>query len=216
MVSYLIISRSNNSLNRYMNARKYLSELMKNSRELMQFTIAFTRYGENKGRQGMKWRVDVAKRIVSLLRTITSNLQRASTGKNVWEQDGLTTLEKQAMLLAVGKSNERAPFVLTIFLRSVIASHVNKLPKPLEVPQELQLLDLTSHLIRAYGHIMKDIDTPYPFVRFCVYIYILYNFYMYFSLFFSFCLSLTHIATGANVKNFPILLGFHSSNGIIN
>lgn len=175
MVSYLIISRSNNSLNRYMNARKYLSELMKNSRELVQFTIVFTRYGENKGRRGMKWRVDVAKRIVSLLRTITSNLQRASTGKNVWEQDGLTTLEKQAMLLAVGTSNERAPFVLTIFLRSVIASHVNKLPKPLEIPQELQLLDLTSHLIRAYGHIMKDIDTPYPFVRFCVFIYIFYN-----------------------------------------
>ena len=112
----------------------------------------------------MDWRVDVSKRLVSLLRVIVSNLQRASTGKNVWEQRGLTKLEIKAIVLAVGKSNERAPYVLNIFLRSVIASHGKRLVKELEVVQELQLLKFSSDIISAYERIMKDVNTPYPFV----------------------------------------------------
>lgn len=167
MVSYLVISRLHNSLNRYMDARRYLSDLMRNSRELMQQTVALTRYGVNSNdRDAKRWRVNVAKRLMTLLRSITSNLQRASTGKNVWEQEGLTEMEVKALLLSVGRSNNRAPFVFNMFLRSVIASHDKQLKKPLEIVQELQLLDFTSSIIHSYVNIMKDLDTPYPFVSF--------------------------------------------------
>ncbi len=129
----------------------------------MQQTIAFTRYGKNRIR-GMQWRVDVAKRLVSLLLCIGNNLLRASSGVNYWEQRGLTKLEIKVLLYAVGEANERAPNVLNIFLRSVIVSHVCKLDPPLEVVQEIQLLKLTSNIITAYENIMKDVNTPYPFV----------------------------------------------------
>jgi hypothetical protein len=149
-----------------MDGRKQLGHIMQNSRELIQQAIAFTRYGEHKiyHQKSMKWRVDVSKRLVSLLRAIVTNLQHASTGKNVWQEKELTDLERRAMLYAVGKSNERTPYILTMFLRSVIVSHEQKLCKALEVPQEAHLLTFTSHIINAYTHIMKDINTPYPFV----------------------------------------------------
>ncbi len=166
MVSYLVISRLSNSLNRYMDARMYLSDLMRTSRELIQQTVAFTRYDADENSNNtnaMKWRVDVAKRTISLLKAMVNYLRYPSSKKNVWENNGLTDLEKKAVVWAVGSSNERAPFVLNIFLRSVIASHVKKLNKPLEVVQELVLLGFTSGMIEAYTKIIKDMNTPYPF-----------------------------------------------------
>jgi len=162
MVSYLVVTRSHNSLSRYMAARGYLSNLMRGSRELIQHVVAFSRYTNN-DTKGMEWRIDVAKRTISFLRTIVANLQYPTKGIHVWEVAGLSKLEKQAMILAVGRSNERSPLVLHLFLRSIISSHVKKLNTPLEVVQEMMLLEFTSDLVSAYSNIMKDVTTPYPF-----------------------------------------------------
>eukprot|EP00551_Chaetoceros_affinis_P009330 CAMPEP_0203662776 /NCGR_PEP_ID=MMETSP0090-20130426/624_1 /ASSEMBLY_ACC=CAM_ASM_001088 /TAXON_ID=426623 /ORGANISM="Chaetoceros affinis, Strain CCMP159" /LENGTH=742 /DNA_ID=CAMNT_0050525611 /DNA_START=194 /DNA_END=2422 /DNA_ORIENTATION=- len=167
MVSYLVISRLSNSLGRYMDARMYLSDLMRSSRELVQQAVAFTRYDDDgypdPDKSPMLWRVDVAKRTISQLKAMVNYLRYPSCKKNVWESDRLTKLEKTAVVWAVGSSNERAPFVLNIFLRTVIASHIEKLNKPLEVVQELVLLGFTSDIIEAYTRIIKDVNTPYPF-----------------------------------------------------
>jgi hypothetical protein len=92
-----------------------------------------------------------------------TNLERISTNDHEWIYEELSETEKDAIEIAVGQAKYRAPFVLNIFLRSVIADHGTKLPKKLEAVQELRLLDHTTDIIYAYNNIMKDVDTPYPF-----------------------------------------------------
>jgi len=162
MLSFFVVSRSHIALNRYSEARKLLSDIMRTCRELIQHTIAFTR---NKGgaEAARKWRADIARRTCTILRTLVCLMQLPSKHQNIWELEELTKDEKQALLVAVGDSNERSPLVLMIFLRSVIASHVKNLKVPLDVNEELALLSHTADFITAYHQLMKLHDTPYPF-----------------------------------------------------
>jgi predicted membrane chloride channel (bestrophin family) len=161
MVSFLIISRSHASLVRYMEARHFVGELMRCSRELIQHAVAFTRYERSK--QARKWRAEIARRTCSLLRTVVVVLQHNKKREYVWQVAELTKAEKQALLLAVGGSNERSPLVLSIFIRTAISSHIESLDSPLDVNVELKLLSCTSDFIAAYHGLMKLLSTPYPF-----------------------------------------------------
>jgi len=161
MVSFLIISRSHASLVRYMEARHLVGELMRCSRELIQHIVAFTRYERSK--HARKWRAEISRRMCSLLRTVVVVLQHNKKREYVWQVAELTKAEKQALLLAVGGSNERSPLVLSIFLRTAISSHIECLDSPLDVNVELKLLSCTCDFISAYHGLMKLLNTPYPF-----------------------------------------------------
>ena len=71
--------------------------------------------------------------------------------------------EKQALILTVGKSNERVPMVLTVFLRSAIASQREYLEHPMHVNRELRLYQFVSDFVTAYHGLMKIVTTPFPF-----------------------------------------------------
>jgi putative membrane protein len=161
-VSYLLVTRTNICLNRYMTQRTGLSNLMRSCKELVSYSISFTRF-KHKEEQDVKWRRSVAKRTVSLLKVIVAVMKYPSSHQHVWEVEEIEEEDRIAMDIAVGKSNERSPLVLVLFLRSVIFSHLHKLSTPLEVPQELQLLQFTTDIIAAYGDIMQYMTTPYPF-----------------------------------------------------
>ena len=161
-VSYLLVTRTKICIDRYMKQRSSLSDLIRACKELVSHSICFTRF-KNTDESGKNWRCSVAKRTISLLKVIISVLQYPSTKENVWEIHDLPTEVKEALLLAVGKSNQRSPLVLTLFLRTVIASHSRKLTNPLDVSQELCLLDMTNDILAAYTKIVTYINTPYPF-----------------------------------------------------
>lgn len=145
-----------------MNARTLLSNLTLTSKELIHHAVAFTRY-KDRNDTAMLWRSSMAKRTISLLRVVVSILKVPSKKKNIWEESSIEKLDRQALLLAVGKSNERSPLVLTLFLRSVIASHIHNISPPLEVAQELFLLNCTNDFLNAYSELMVQISTPQPF-----------------------------------------------------
>jgi predicted membrane chloride channel (bestrophin family) len=145
-----------------MNARSLLSDLTRSSKELIQHAVAFTRY-KNRDKNGIQWRISLAKRTISILRVVVSILKVPSKKKNIWEESSIAKLERQALLLAVGKSNERSPLVLALFLRSLIASHIHTISPPLEDPQETCLHDITNNFISAYADLMTQISTPQPF-----------------------------------------------------
>jgi len=65
--------------------------------------------------------------------------------------------------LTVGKSNERVPMVLTVFLRSAIASQREYLEHPMHVNRELRLYQFVSDFVTAYHGLMKIVTTPFPF-----------------------------------------------------
>ena len=161
-VSYLLVTRTKICLDRYMKQRALLGDLTRTCKELVNHAILYTRF-KNRGEEGTMWRCSVAKRTICLLKVIVSVLQYPTTKRNVWEIHDLPKEVRQALLLAVGKSNERTPMVLTLFLRTVIASHSRKLSHQLEIPQELELMQYTTHILDAYTEIMSYMSTPYPF-----------------------------------------------------
>lgn len=65
--------------------------------------------------------------------------------------------------MTVGKSNERVPMVLTVFLRSAIASQREYLEHPMHVNRELRLYQFVSDFVTAYHGLMKIVTTPFPF-----------------------------------------------------
>jgi len=161
-VSYLLVTRTKICLERYMKQRGGLSDLTRTCKELVSHAISFTRF-KNAEEDGTKWRCSVAKRTITLLKVIVSVLQYSTTKRNVWEIHDIPNEVKEALLLAVGKSNQRSPLVLTLFLRTVIASHTRKLKHKLDVNQELTLLKMTTDILAAYTEILTYINTPYPF-----------------------------------------------------
>ena len=161
MVSFLMITRTHVSMKRYMEARHLISELMRSCRELIQHVTAFSRYDQSKKAQ--KWRAEISRRTCSMLRTVVAVLKYDSKKEHVWQAAELSKAEKQALLLAVGGSNERSPLVLTLFLRTAVSSHVETLSKALDVNQELKLLSCISEFVTAYHGLMALITTPFPF-----------------------------------------------------
>jgi len=161
-VSFLIVRRSTLCLERYMEARSLISDMTRACKELIHHAVCYTRY-KNEDEEGMKWRASVAKRIISTLRVVVTILQYPTKGQNVWEVSELGKETRQAMMLAVGESNQRSPLILGLFLRSVVASHIHKLTVPLDVNQELSLHDFTVHFLDAYNDLMVLMTTPEPF-----------------------------------------------------
>ena len=161
MVSFLIITRVHIANQRYMEGRQLLSRIMKSCRELAQHAMTFSRYDQSP--KAREWRADLARRTCSLLRTVVVVLEHESSGSHVWMVPELSKDEKQALLHSLGGADERSPLVLAMFLRTSIASHVEQLREPLDVNQELQLLEDTSDFLSAYHGLMKLITTPFPF-----------------------------------------------------
>lgn len=161
ILSFLVVTRSNIAYARYWEARTELSRAMKSCRELVQHAITFSRFDTSPSAQ--QWRSDVARRTIVMLRTVVSVLEYQTSGQHAWKIPELTKDEKQALLSAVGKSNERAPMVLAMFLRSTIASHVEYLANPFHVNKELRLFKFVSEFIAAYHDLTKLVTTPFPF-----------------------------------------------------
>ena len=137
MVSFLVVTRSNITYSRFMEARTDLTLAMKSCRELIQYAITFTRH--DRSLRARQWRYELARRTIVLLRIVVSVLEYPTSKIHAWKVPELTNIEKQALLRAVGKSNERTPVVLAMFMRSTIASQVECLEKPMHVNKELRL-----------------------------------------------------------------------------
>ena len=161
MVSFLMVTRSNIAYARYMEARMDLSNATMACRELISYATTFTRY--DKSPRAKKWRIDLARRTIKLLRTMVAVLEFQSCGNHAWKVPVLSREEKLALQTAVGKSNERSPMLLAMFVQSTIASNVEYLKKPLHPNKEMKLYSFVSDFEAAYHGLMKLVTTPFPF-----------------------------------------------------
>lgn len=179
MVSFLVVTRITIAYNRFIEARNFLDKAMISCREFIQHSICFTRYDHSKGAQD--WRAELARRSIVLLRTLVCILEYPSKQEDVlnaaakatahnYDENSASTTDLQfssdevhALLISVGGSNERTPMVLTIFLRTVIATHRDYLEKPIDPPKELRLYQLVSEFVTAHHGLQKLANTPFPF-----------------------------------------------------
>jgi len=136
---------------------------MKSCRELIHHVVTFTR--NQHGPRTVKWRFDLARKNIAILRFIVSVLEFESSKFHAWKTPALTEREKRALISvkAAGDNNERALMVLAMFLRSTIGSHIDYLDKPLHVNQELKMYACVSELVRGYHCLSRLIDTQFPF-----------------------------------------------------
>lgn len=167
MVSFLVVAETSNSLNRYMEARTLLSDLMCASRELLQHAISFSRY-KRYDKKARDWRIQIAQQTIAILDTVSLVLRTSGEWKNKKSTvpikiKFLSKEEERSALLYVNGSCERVPFVHLMKLRSIIASHGEALSTPLQAVQELALLKYTANTSKAYHFLQQLSVTRYPF-----------------------------------------------------
>ena len=170
MVSFLIVQETRNSLNRYMCGRRLLNDLIRNSRELIQHTVSFSRF-KGQDQKGREWRREIAQLTISLLETVSEILKRPSSSERKEKIStskpikihNLSLEEERGAMSYVNGDFERVPFVLILKLRSIIVTHAKVLNKPLEAVHELVLLRFTANISEAYLFLQQLTKTPYPF-----------------------------------------------------
>mmetsp|Transcript_729 Transcript_729/g.1765 ORF Transcript_729/g.1765 Transcript_729/m.1765 type:complete len:580 (-) Transcript_729:283-2022(-) len=83
LVSFLIVTRTTITYNRFMEARQHLGDLYRSSREIVHYTCLLT--NQNTNDDAKKWRQEVAYRTIVSLRVAVAALEYRSKGINTWE-----------------------------------------------------------------------------------------------------------------------------------
>ena len=83
LVSFLIVTRTTITYNRFMEARQHLANLYRSSREIVHYTCILT--NQNMSVEAKKWRSEVAYRTIVTLRVAVAALEYRSKGVNTWE-----------------------------------------------------------------------------------------------------------------------------------
>lgn len=88
LVSFLVVTRASITYSRFMEARQYLADLFRSSREVVHYTCLLT--NQDKNEKAIQWRQDVAYRTIVALRVAIAAVEFRSHGVNAWE-----TLEEE-------------------------------------------------------------------------------------------------------------------------
>lgn len=161
MVSFLMVTRSNIAYSRYMEARQELTNATLACREVVSYGVTFTRYDQSENAQ--HWRLSLARTTIKVLRAMVAVLEYGSTKNHAWKTEIFSIDEKKLMTDCMKKSNERVPVLLSLFLRTNIASNREYLEEQLHPNKELKLYALVSDFTHAYHSLMKLVTTPFPF-----------------------------------------------------
>eukprot|EP00560_Eucampia_antarctica_P002395 CAMPEP_0197833282 /NCGR_PEP_ID=MMETSP1437-20131217/18504_1 /TAXON_ID=49252 ORGANISM="Eucampia antarctica, Strain CCMP1452" /NCGR_SAMPLE_ID=MMETSP1437 /ASSEMBLY_ACC=CAM_ASM_001096 /LENGTH=382 /DNA_ID=CAMNT_0043437247 /DNA_START=134 /DNA_END=1282 /DNA_ORIENTATION=+ len=182
LVSFLVVTRTTITYNRFMTLRQQLGKCFQSCRELMQLTAMLT--FTNKSPESLKWRRNVALKTIELLRVTIAAIQYESSqeaaydilpesikkGEDIFVQEGVDSDSNKIMKWAHGKrtatdENWRAPIVCAYNLRAEIMKirQSEILEKQMHVNEELKILDQVSNFVTAFHGLKLILTTPYPF-----------------------------------------------------
>jgi len=182
LVSFLIVSRSKISYDRFMEMRRHLAVTYRACRELAQYTTVYT--FQTQTQDAAWWRQEVCYRAILLLRVTMDALLWSSTERQRWEdeyfkhnkeQDGddrETSKVSQHFYrmkqLSHGRrsyidENFRAPVNFAHILRQVIMEHPYHLGYKMAVNEYRDLLQFVANFISAFHGFRVLVFTPYPF-----------------------------------------------------
>lgn len=177
LVSFLIVSRSRISYDRFMEFRRHLATTYRSCRELAQFTTV-TSY-ETQTPQAKEWRSEVCYRTILLLRVTMDALLWSSTERKKWEEeyyqydencdsDNVSEHFLRFRALTHGRRSRidetmRAPISFAHVLRLIIMQHPEYLGYKLPVNDYRDLLHFVTSFQDAYHGFRVLVFTPYPF-----------------------------------------------------
>mmetsp|Transcript_512 Transcript_512/g.843 ORF Transcript_512/g.843 Transcript_512/m.843 type:complete len:392 (+) Transcript_512:97-1272(+) len=173
MVSFLVVTRSRISYNRFMEIRRHLGEAYRSCRELIQFTCIYTL--TNESAEAKIWRQEVAYLTILMLRVTMDALHWSSTQKSLWEDlpEEIQPLPQEHHVRRVRQylhgprtlvdENFRAPVLLSYNLREKIMRHEEPLGYKLPVNEYRDLLHFVTSFVTAFHGFRVLVFTPYPF-----------------------------------------------------
>ena len=190
LVSFLIVSRSKISYDRFMEFRRHLAVTYRVCRDLGQFTAVYTSSTQTPAAQA--WRQEVCYRTILLLRVTMDALLWSSTEREHWEEEYIDasdeeedsdeednerkyskrkTLSQHLSLmrrLSHGRrskidENFRAPITFQHVLRQTIMDHPRSLGYKMPVNEYRDLLNFVTIFNDAFHNFRVLIFTPYPF-----------------------------------------------------
>ena len=180
LVSFLVVSRSRISYQRYMEIRRHLGEAYMACRELGHFSCLYTLDYDTEAARS--WRAEVAYRTIVLLRVTMDVLDWSVTKKELWETtvddaarkkndsspSNLPNHVRQIYSYHHGTrtlidENFRAPLLLMYNVRETILLHPEYLGTKLATNEYRDLLHLVSAFNKAYHGFRDLVFTPYPF-----------------------------------------------------
>lgn len=188
LVSFLIVSRSRISYDRFMEFRRHLATTYKSCRELAHLTTVYTFHTQTP--QALKWRQEVCYRTILLLRVTMDALLWSSTEREKWEDeyfqyrgggggkngeeedddddDNVSEHFLRFRKLSHGRrsfidENFRAPITFAHVLRQTIMQHPEALGYKMAVNEYRDLLGLVGQFLDAFHGFRVLVFTPYPF-----------------------------------------------------
>ena len=184
LVSFLIVSRSQISYDRFMRYRRHLAECYLACRELSQHVTVFSMTEQTEA--AAWWRQEVCYRTILLLRVTMDALLWSSVQRENWEDEYFRYDDKRdgagsksgtnkvsqhfyrAKLLSHGHrsyidENFRAPVTFSHLLRVVIMEHPYHLGYKLAVNEYRDLLMFVGNFMKAFHSFRVLVFTPYPF-----------------------------------------------------
>jgi predicted membrane chloride channel (bestrophin family) len=179
LVSFLIVSRSKISYDRFMEYRRHLATAYRMCREIAQFTTVYT--GHTQTPQAKEWRSEVCYRTIVLLRVTMDCLLWSSTEREKWgeeyykykptqdkNRDDVSEHFFRFRSLSHGRrsnidENFRAPISFSHVLRQVIMQHPEYLGYKMPVNEYRDLIIFVSKYLESFHGFRVLIFTPYPF-----------------------------------------------------
>lgn len=181
LVSFLVVSRSKISYDRFMAYRRHLASTYRTCRELSQFATAYT--FETQTGTAKEWRLEVCYRTILLLRVTMDALLWSSTERAKWEDEYFQYHEEDDMdeqdeqvsehffqfrALTHGRrsmidENCRAPISFSHILRMTIMEHPKYLGYKMAVNEYRDLLNFVTEFGTAFHEFRVLVFTPYPF-----------------------------------------------------
>lgn len=99
LVSFLLVTRATITYNRFMEARGYLSDLYRSSREIVQYACILTA-GKNHHASAILWRQQVAYKTIICLRMAMAAVEFRSMGRPSWEELGTDDVHETELLVS--------------------------------------------------------------------------------------------------------------------
>ena len=133
------------------------------SRELIQNMLVFSRKQKNTSIESKEWRIEVAYRTLMLLRTSVAMVEYPSAAIAPWEVPELTGQElayctpSDSWLTHAQQPHTkytqslRVPLLMAYLLRQSIASQDDRLPNPMPILLEIRLLGSIDTFLQGYA-----------------------------------------------------------------
>lgn len=181
LVSFLIVSRSQISYNRFMTFRNLLAKQYCMCRQLAQFTMVYT--FQTQTPEARQWRQEVCFRTIVLLRVTMDALLWSSTERGKWgdeyfkfqemdveagERESVSEHFFRFRQLSHGRRSNvdeifRAPITFCHLLKQTIMTHPEYLGYKLAVNEYRDLLFFVASFQEAFHGFRVLVFTPYPF-----------------------------------------------------